>query len=438
MKESIDNEDPLPRKRSGRLFPASFTFLFSFSISPEFTTNFTFDLPLILFLLFLSLFFSGLRAGYSILDALENPWDRKSELSDFYPNELQQLTLSVIQRVVTLLGLIFASKLIWEVYDSFADPEIYWVAAGCLIFWLWLDGVTRFLVAKNAVIFIKKLEVVSKLIFIITSPLCAPILKLSYFLGLKEKEGTGISLERLESKSDNEEETELLRGLANFRQTNARKAMQARVNITAFDIELNFHELMDKINKSGYSRVPVFQDDLDHITGILNVKDLLPHISHDEHFNWQKLIRNGYFIPESKRLDDLMKEFQNRRVHMAIVVDEYGGTSGVITLEDIIEEIFGDINDEYDDANAIHYTQVDANTFVFEGKVEISDLCRILNIEQNYFDEVRGNNESLAGLLLELFSRLPLTGEITTHDNITFKVQSADKRKIKKVRILVG
>lgn len=438
MKESINNEDPLPRKRSGSLFPASFTFLFLFSVNPEFATNFVFDISLIFFFLFLSLFFSGLRAGYSILDALENPWDRKSEEVNFYPSEVQQLTLSVLQRSATILGLILGARLIWSVYNNFENLKIYWIVAGCIIFWLWLDAIARFLVAKNAQTFVKKLEGVSKFIFMVSSPLCVPILKISYFLGLKEREGGSASLERLESKSDNEEETELLRGLANFRQTNARKAMQARVNLTAFDIELNFHELMDKINKSGYSRVPVYRDDLDHIEGILNVKDLLPYISHDEHFNWQKLIRHVYFIPESKRLDDLMKEFQNRRVHMAIVVDEYGGTSGVITLEDIIEEIFGDINDEYDDANVINYTQVDANTFVFEGKVEISDLCRILSIEQNYFDNVRGNNESLAGLLLELFSRLPRTGEIATHGNITFKVQSADKRKIKKVRVLVG
>jgi len=195
---------------------------------------------------------------------------------------------------------------------------------------------------------------------------------------------------------------------------------------------------MDKINKSGYSRVPVYRDTLDSVEGTLNVKDLLPYLHHNEHFNWQKLLREPYLIPESKRLDDLMKEFQNRRVHMAIVIDEYGGTSGLITLEDIIEEIFGDINDEYDEEDEVNYTKVDENTYVFEGKVLINDLCRILDLESDYFDEVRGNSESLAGLLLELFSRLPRTGEIATHREITFKVQSADKKRIKKVRVLVS
>jgi putative hemolysin len=241
-----------------------------------------------------------------------------------------------------------------------------------------------------------------------------------------------LSIERLEAQSESEEQTDLLRGLVNFKNTTARKAMQARLHITAFDIELDFHELMDKINKSGYSRVPVFKEDIDHIEGILNVKDLLPYLHNDEFFKWQRLLRPAYFIPESKQLDDLMKEFQDRRVHMAIVVDEYGGTSGLITLEDIIEEIFGDINDEYDDEEEVNYVQVDDNTYVFEGKVSITDLCRLL-----HFDDVRGNSESLGGLLLELFSRMPLTGEAHTFKNIIFKVQSSDKKRIKKVRIIL-
>ncbi len=437
MKENSDNEDPLSRKRSGRLIPASFTFLFSFGFNSNTASTLTFDLPLIIVLFLLSLFLSSVRASYSLLDAMENPWDRKSDESLFYPNEIQHLILSVLQRSFTLLAFILSSRMIWVLYSQYLDMMVYWIGGGFLVFWLWLDAIIRYLVAKNALSFVNSVEGITKFLLMLITPLVNPFLQLSYVLGIKEKEGSDDSMERLDSKSESEEESELLRGLANFRQTNARKAMQARVNITAFDIELDFHELMDKINKSGFSRVPVYRDDLDHVEGILNVKDLLPHISNDEHFAWQKLIRNVYFIPESKRLDDLMKEFQNRRVHMAIVVDEYGGTSGLITLEDIIEEIFGDINDEYDDVDAINYTQVDANTFVFEGKVEISDLCRILNIDQNYFDDVRGNNESLAGLLLELFSRLPRTGEITTHRNITFKVQSADKRRIKKVRVLV-
>jgi putative hemolysin len=150
------------------------------------------------------------------------------------------------------------------------------------------------------------------------------------------------------------------------------------------------------------------------------------------------LLRKAYFIPESKRLDDLLEEFQKRRVHMAIVVDEYGGTNGLITLEDIIEEIFGDINDEYDEDEEVKFTQVDDKTYIFEGKVLINDFCKILDLEPDYFEDIRRATESLGGLLLELFSQLPRTGEQATYRDLTFKVQSADKKRIKKVRVLVG
>ncbi|WP_025763150.1 transporter associated domain-containing protein [Dyadobacter tibetensis] len=433
MNEDPDTEDPLSRRRT----PAASTLLWTLGYAPAIDFVAIYEVGIILLLLLFSLFFSGLRAAYATAGAMENPWDKKDEESNLLPDEVQQLTLSILQRGFTILGLLLASIFIWRSFTEGSDPRVVWGAVGCLILWLWLDTVSRYLVARNATNIISQLSGISKFLFMLLKPFTGAVLSLSYSLGILERKGSELNLDRLEGKSESEEESELLRGLANFRQTIARKAMQARVNITAFDIDLNFHELMDRINKSGYSRVPVYRDDLDHVEGILNVKDLLPHINNDEHFQWQKLLRPVYFIPESKRLDDLMKEFQNRRVHMAIVVDEYGGTGGVITLEDIIEEIFGDINDEYDEDDSVNYTQVDNNTYVFEGKVLISDLCRILNLETDYFDDVRGNNESLAGLLLELFSRLPLTGEIATHRNITFKVQSADKRRIKKVRVLV-
>ncbi|CAG5007172.1 hypothetical protein DYBT9275_03980 [Dyadobacter sp. CECT 9275] len=438
MKETTDSDDPLSRKRNGKLFPAkrALTFLAGFVLPVDSVA--LYDLAFVIILLFISLFLSGIRAAYAAAGAMENPWEKKTDDLNPLPNRVQQLILSLFQRGFTLIALILASRVIWMFFVI--DPEgiVHWIALGCLGVWIWLDALTRYFSARSALGFIHNIEGLTKFLFSLTKPLTGTVLRLSYFFGVIEPEGTEISTERLEAKAESEEETDLLRGLANFRQTNAKKAMQARVNITAFDIELDFHELMDKINKSGYSRVPVFRDDLDHIEGILNVKDLLPHINSNEHFHWQRLLRPVYFIPESKRLDDLMKEFQNRRVHMAIVVDEYGGTGGLITLEDIIEEIFGDINDEYDEDDVVNYTQVDENTYVFEGKVLISDLCRLLNLETDYFDDVRGNNESLAGLLLELFSRLPRTGEIVSHRNITFKVQSADKRRIKKVRVLVS
>ncbi|TDE11922.1 transporter associated domain-containing protein [Dyadobacter psychrotolerans] len=461
MKEKTDNEDPLPRKRMGMLYPQKINFLTGNDLSENQyfckSDNFwvkgipliagfeipinkflVYDLSFVVFLFILSLFFSGIRAAYSAAGAMENPWERKSDTESLLPNRIQQLTLSLMQRAVTLLAVLLAARLAWIYLQNDPHNIVRWTALCCLVLWIWLDAIVRYNSARKALEFIPRIAGVTRVLVKVCKPLTQPVMKMGFAFGILTPEGSEISTERLEAKAESEEETDLLRGLANFRQTNARKAMQARLHITAFDIEANFHELMDKINKSGYSRVPVFREDLDHIEGILNVKDLLPHLHLNEHFNWQKLIRPVYFIPESKRLDDLMKDFQSRRVHMAIVVDEYGGTSGLITLEDIIEEIFGDINDEYDEDEEVNYTQVDENTYVFEGKVLINDLCRLLNLETDYFDEVRGNSESLAGLLLELFSRLPRTGEITTHKEITFKVQSADKKRIKKVRVLVS
>ncbi len=443
MTEPADSEDPLSRKRSGNVIPRKRaqpsdgrTLSAGLPIALGFFP--AFEILSIAFLFFVSLFLSGIRAAYAAAGAMENPWERKSSAESNLPNRIQQLALSIIQRAVTLFALLLAAKLIWQQLQIGSILYFPWIAGGLLILWIWLDAVTRYFCARNAIELIPQIQTLTQLIIKVCGPLTQPVTRMGYFFGILDPGGAEISTERLEAQAESEEETDLLRGLANFRQTNAKKAMQARLHITAFDIELDFHELMDKINKSGYSRVPVYREDLDHVEGILNVKDLLPHLHHNEHFNWQKLLRPPYFIPESKHLDDLMKEFQNRRVHMAIVVDEYGGTSGLITLEDIIEEIFGDINDEYDEEDEVNYTKVDENTYVFEGTVLINDLCRLLNMETDYFDDVRGNSESLAGLLLELFSRMPRPGETAAHRNITFKVQSADKKRIKKVRVLIG
>jgi gliding motility-associated protein GldE len=233
-----------------------------------------------------------------------------------------------------------------------------------------------------------------------------------------------------------EEEKDILKGIVNFGTISARQIMQSRMDITAFSIALDFHELMDKINKSGYSRVPIYSETIDKIEGILYIKDLLPYIDQKEDFQWQKLIRNSYFIPENKMIDDLLRDFQAKRVHMAIVVDEYGGTSGLITLEDIIEEIVGEINDEFDEEN-LAYTQVDDSTFIFEGKTSLNDFCKIMDVENALFDPIKGDSESLGGLLLELFTRLPHVGEKTEYAQFSFTIVSVDTKRIKRIKVVV-
>jgi CBS domain containing-hemolysin-like protein len=208
------------------------------------------------------------------------------------------------------------------------------------------------------------------------------------------------------------------------------------MDITAFSTDLDFHELMDKINKSGYSRVPIYKETIDKIEGILYIKDLLPHIDKDENFRWQQWLKAGYFIPENKKIDDLLEDFQEKRVHMAIVVDEYGGTAGLITLEDIIEEIVGEINDEFDEENDL-YTQLDDSTYIFEGKTLLNDFCKVMEADHTLFDEVKGDSESLGGLLLELFERLPRVGEKTSYDKFLFTIVSVNAKRIKKVKVAI-
>lgn len=233
-----------------------------------------------------------------------------------------------------------------------------------------------------------------------------------------------------------EEEKGILKGIVNFSTLSVRQVMKSRMDITAVDIELDFHELMDKINKSGFSRIPVYNETIDKIEGVLYIKDLIAHVDKDDTFAWQTLLRPGFFVPENKKVDSLLKDFQEQRVHMAIVVDEYGGTSGLITLEDIIEEIVGEINDEYDDED-IAFNKLDNSTFVFEGKTSLNDFCKIIGVEPSEFDSVKGESESLGGLLLEIGGKLPRAGEKLEFSRFLFTIVAVDLRRIKRVRVLI-
>lgn len=244
------------------------------------------------------------------------------------------------------------------------------------------------------------------------------------------------ALELASNESDSEEEKEILKGIVNFGTLTVKQVMRTRVDITAFDMDFDFHELLEKVNKSGYSRIPVFDDTIDNIKGILYIKDLLPFIGEDENFKWQKYIRAGYFIPENKMIDLLLKDFQAKRVHMAIVVDEYGGTSGLITLEDIIEEIVGEISDEFDE-NQTKYKKLSENSYVFEGRTSLNDFCKITGQETKVFDEIKGESESLGGLILEINNKLPHIGDTIKINNFIFTAEAVDHKRIKKVRVLI-
>jgi gliding motility-associated protein GldE len=233
-----------------------------------------------------------------------------------------------------------------------------------------------------------------------------------------------------------EEEKEILRGIVNFGTLSVRQVMKSRMEISAIDAEIDFHELMDKVNKSGYSRIPVYEETIDHILGVLYIKDLLPHIDKDENFEWKSLIRKSFFVPENKKADTLLKDFQKMRVHMAIVVDEYGGTSGLITLEDLIEEIIGEINDEFDE-EPLSYSKIDHNKYIIEGKMLINDFCKISQTEDDFFDQVKGDAESVAGMIMELHGKIPVRNETIIYKQFSFTIESVDNRRIKRIKVVI-
>ncbi|HSI90905.1 MAG TPA: gliding motility-associated protein GldE [Adhaeribacter sp.] len=238
------------------------------------------------------------------------------------------------------------------------------------------------------------------------------------------------------TEESTQEEKAILKGIVNFSSLSVRQIMVSRQDITAYDYSLSMADLIPLIVEWNYSRVPVFRENIDNIEGILYVKDLLPYLDEPD-FKWQDLLRPPYFVPESKKIDSLLKDFQEMRVHLAVVVDEYGGTSGLLTLEDIIEEIVGDIKDEFDDEDELVYSQVDENTYIFDAKTSLHNFCKITGASYEQLEEVKGENESLAGLMLELFAKIPRTGARTSFERYEFVIEDADSKKVKTVRVHV-
>lgn len=230
-----------------------------------------------------------------------------------------------------------------------------------------------------------------------------------------------------------EEEKEILRSIVNFGFISVKEIMRSRMDVKALDASWTFAQIGDRIREWEYSRMPVYRETFDQVLGILNIKDLIPHLQEPD-FPWTSLVKEAYFVPETKKIDDLLKEFQKKRVHMAVVVDEYGGSCGIVTMEDIMEEIFGDIQDEFDVDEAF-YQKLDDNNWVFEGKALLLDVCRWMDLEPDTFDDVKGENETLGGLILEKSGHLPTNGAEFSIAGFLFKVESVDRRKIKRVKI---
>ena len=235
---------------------------------------------------------------------------------------------------------------------------------------------------------------------------------------------------------DVEEEKELLKGIVNFGSAVVSEIMCPRINVIAIDIETGFDKLIPFIIESGFSRIPVYSDTFDTVKGILYVKDILPYTKKTADFKWQTLLRPPYFVPETKKINALLKEFQTKKIHLAVVIDEYGGASGIVTMEDILEEIVGEITDE-SDVDEMLYRKLDESTYIFKGQILLDDFCKTVEIKEDYFDSDRGESETLAGLLLEITGEIPQKGNVIELNRFKFSIESADKRRIKEIRVKI-
>ncbi|GAB4028359.1 gliding motility-associated protein GldE [Spirosoma koreense] len=437
----MDPSDPLPRQ----VLPAIHGWGTYFDLYGPY-------LALILLLLALAGLVSASEAAFFSLSPDDRAQCRESSQAD------KQRIASLLERPKRLLAslvifnnllniaiVVIVTYLTWRFSQSSAG--FGWVLSGVTLavtvaIVLFGEIIPKVYASQNNMTVARKTAALAQLGLIVFRPLAMLLVSLSNQVDRRiERRGYKLSVEELSQAVDltgggaTVEEKEILKGIVNFSNLTARQVMRTRLDISAVADDLLFSELMTQINTSGYSRVPVYRESLDQVEGILYIKDLLPHIHEDDSFRWQSLLRPVFFIPENKKVDDLLQDFQKRRVHMAIVVDEYGGTRGLVTLEDIIEEIFGEINDEFDDETPVGYRREDEQTVVFEGKTLLTDVCRVLNIDPTTFELAQGDSESLGGLLLELFTRLPQAGDQTSYAGFLFEVLSADDKRIHEVRV---
>lgn len=413
-----------------------------------------FGLAGILVLLSLSALISGSETAFfslspSQLTDIENTDDQKSKrIIQLLSKPKQLLATILIANNFVNVAIIILSAYITSIVFNFKDfPVIGYVFEVIIVTFilLLLGEITPKVYANQYNLkFVK--QVVTPLSFIHqTIKPFSKILAFSTAIVDKRitKKGHDISKSELddaiELTSDdirNEEEKNMLKGIVKFSDMETSEIMKARVDISAIDIEESFNNILKDVVNSGYSRIPVYQDSLDEIKGVLYIKDLLPYINEKTNYKWQELIRPSFFVPENKKINELLQEFRTKKIHLAIVVDEYGGTSGLVTLEDILEEIVGEINDEFDEIDSdIEYEKVDDFTYIFEAKTPLHDFCKVLKINDEIFDDVEGDFDTLAGFVLEKHANIPKKGVTIYHSNLKFEIFSLDYKRIKKIKV---
>ena len=334
-----------------------------------------------------------------------------------------------------------------KLFSTIASPIIKFVVEVVLVTFLILlfgEVLPKVYASRNNIKFASIIAIPISILDKILSPISLPMRSITVFIQQKlGKQKNSFSIDQLSqaleltsTEDTSSEEQKILEGIVSFGNTDTKQVMSPRIDVFALEIDQTFAEIYPKIVQRGYSRIPIFKDNIDSIVGILFVKDLLPYI-HNTEFEWKTLVREPFFVPENKKLDNLLKDFQTMKSHLAIVVDEYGGTSGLVSLEDVIEEIVGDISDEFDDEN-LNYQKIDINNYLFEGKINLKDFYRIIDVDENIFENSKGEAETLAGFILEILGNFPRKKQTLHFDNCLFTIEELDKKRIKQIKVTLN
>jgi putative hemolysin len=434
-------------------------FLYSNFTTGEWVNPITVTAGINLIVILILLVFSALLAAYEIAFFSLKPLDlqeinKSSKATDKRITLLKKrpektlATLLIANSTINIAIVILSSVFITLLIDFSKSPWIGFLLQTILITFILLlvsEIIPKVYARQHALQIARHLSGALTLLSTLLTPFTAILLLSGKIIDkrMAKYNATNLSMNdlshalELTTSSNIEDDKEILEGIIRFGSKSANEVMTARPDLAAIDLKSSFFEVKQQIIELGYSRIPVYQGNIDHIKGVLFNKDLLPHLEKGDSFNWQMLLRPAYFVPETKKIDDLLREFQTNKNHIAVVVDEFGGTSGIVTLEDILEEVVGEIDDEYDDTQPL-FTRIDDHTFVFDAKILLSDFFRITGIDTSFFEEIIAEVDSLAGLVLELKGDIPKLHEQIIFSHYTFEILEVTKRRILKIRLTIN
>ncbi|KQX09050.1 gliding motility-associated protein GldE [Flavobacterium sp. Root420] len=407
----------------------------------------------IFILLFLSAIVSGAEVALfslsqkDINETLQDNHSKGKIISNLLDKPKKLLATLLVANNFLNIGVVILFSFIGQnIFNDISSPVLKFILEVILVTFLILlfaEVLPKVYASRNNIKFAKwvayPISILDKLLSPISLPMRSVTLYLQRKLG-KQKNSFSINqlsqaLELTDSEGTSKDEQKILEGIVSFGNTDTKQVMSPRIDIFGLEISESFEAICPKIIEKGFSRIPIYRDNIDQIEGVLFVKDLLPHIDKKE-FDWTILMREAFFVPENKKLDNLLKDFQSLKSHLAIVVDEYGGTSGLVSLEDVIEEIVGDISDEFDDEN-LNFSQIDEKNFLFEGKINMKDFYRIVDVNEDIFESHKGEAETLAGFILEILGNFPKKDQKIAFENCVFTIETVDKKRVKQIKVTI-